>query len=259
MTNRQAVRPGDAWIVDADGYVVGVSPNAHSVQTTGLLREGRPATVTTLTATDGVVLPKTSALGIKVDTDTPTFPWQDLIGVLRPDTAGANTPTLDTVRAGACREFFYSAGDKMDMNFHIPHDYLPGSDLFIHMHWMHNGTAISGNMVATFASTYAKGHAQAIFPAEKAVTISVSTPNIATIPQYSHRIDEVAMTSDAGSATLWANSLIEPDGIILVNMTVTTIPTITGGARNEPCVFFADIHYQSTGIGTKQKAPDFYT
>ncbi len=33
----------------------------------------------------------------------------------------------------------------------------------------------------------------------------------------------------------------------------------SGGSTNEPAFFTLDIHYQSTSIGTKQKAPDFWT
>jgi hypothetical protein len=212
-----------------------------------------------IVTTSNIIVPKTSGLGILVDTSTPTYPWMDLFGVLRPDTGGANAPTLSASRGGLCREYFYTAADKMDMDFHIPHDYLPNSDMFIHLHWGHNGTAISGSFVVTFAFTYAKGHQQSIFPVEKQIVMTVSTPNIATIPQHQHNISEVAFTSAGGSASLLDRALLEVDGIVQMNMTVTTIPTITGGSVNEPYICYADLHYQSTGIGTKQKSPPFWT
>jgi len=208
---------------------------------------------------DSIVIEKTAGLGIKVDTATPTFPWVDLFGVLRPDPGGANSPTLATVRGGLTREYFYTTNDKMDMDFHIPHDYVPGTDIYMHIHWGHNGTAISGNMVVAFSYTYAKGHNQAIYPVEKTITMTYATVNIATTPQYIHRIDEVVMSSAGGSATLLDNALLEPDGVVIMNMTVTGIPTITGGSTNLPFIHYADIHYQSTSIGTKQKSPNFYS
>lgn len=62
------------------------------------------------------------------------------------------------------------------------------------------------------------------------------------------------------SATQLDSALLEPDGEIDVYMVTSTIPTITGSAtRNEPYISFVDIHYQSREVGTKQKAPDFYT
>lgn len=208
--------------------------------------------------TEKPVLSKASGYGVRVDNAVPTFPWRDLFGVFRPDPGGANSPVLAAVRGGLVREYFYAAADKMDMAFHINHDYVPGSDMFMHIHWGHIGTAISGNFVVTFTYTYAKGHGQTIYPAEKAITMTYNTVNIATTPQYVHRIDEVQLSSAGGSATLLDSALIEPDGVVLMNMTTTTIPTITGGATNKPFIHFADIHYQSTNIGTKQKAPNFY-
>jgi len=208
----------------------------------------------------GLQLPKTSGLGIKVDsTGTPTFPWRDLIGDITPKTSGAGAPTLAAFRGGNVRSFFYSAGDDGDAIFHIPHDYVPGSDMFLHLHWGHNGTAISGSLVVDFYLTYAKGHDQAAFAAEVNRTLTVSTPNIATIPQYRHRVDETQITAASPAASQIDSDIIEVDGLILVHFNATTIPTITGGTTNEPAFFTLDIHYQSTGVGTKQKAPDFWT
>ena len=214
---------------------------------------------------DGVALqiPKTTGLGIKVDSlGTPTFPWRDLIGDITPKTSGVGAPTLAVFRGGNVRSFFYSAGDDGDAIFHIPHDYVPGTDLFLHTHWAHNGTAISGSLVVNFYITYAKGHNQSTngeFPAEVNRTLTVSTPDIATIPRYRHRVDETQISAAAPAASQIDSDIIEVDGLILVHFDVTTIPTITGGSTNEPALFSLDIHYQSTNIGTKQKSPDFWT
>lgn len=207
---------------------------------------------------DDIVIPKTSGKGIEVDPAAPSFPWRDMEGLMVADLGGANSPTLLAMRGGLVRGYAYTTADKMDIRIHVPHDYLPGSDLFIHMHWSHNGTAISGNMVGTFTTTYAKGHGQASFSAEKSVTVTYATVNIATTPQYIHRIDETQLSSNGGSATLLDSAQIEPDGLLLINFTLTTLPTITGGTTTRVFVPFIDIHYQSTGIGTKQKAPNFY-
>lgn len=208
----------------------------------------------------GLQIPKTSGLGIKVDsTGTPTFPWRDLIGDITPKTSGTGAPTLAAFRGGNVRAFFYSAGDDGDCVFHIPHDYVPGTDLFLHLHWAHNGTAISGSLVVDYYITYAKGHNQANFSAEVNRTLTVSTPDIATVPQYRHRVDETQISAASPAASQIDSDNIEVDGLILVRFETTTIPTITGGTTNEPAYFTIDIHYQSTNMGTKAKAPDFYT
>jgi hypothetical protein len=206
--------------------------------------------------TPSLNMPKASGEGIFV---AGTYPWGDLIGDVSPKTTGAGAATLAAFRGGAYRGWFYGAGDLCDMLFHVPHDYAPGTDLYLHLHWAHNGTAISGSLVVTFGVTYAKGHNQANFPAEVAPVLTVSTPNIGTIPQYRHRVDELQLSAASPSGTQLSTGSIEPDGLILVGLTATTIPTITGGSTNKPCFFTCDIHYQSTGIGTKNKSPDFYT
>lgn len=112
----------------------------------------------------------------------------------------------------------------------------------------------------TYAMSYAKGHNQANFSAEKTAVLTVAAPNIATVPQHRHRIDEIQISSSTPDASHLDTALIEPDGVILVSVTATTIPTITGSASlNRPIFHTLDVHYQSTNVGTKQKTPDFYT
>jgi len=219
----------------------------------------RTLTSSTISATTGLVVDKTSGLGIKVDTASPTFGWKDLIGHIQIDAAGLNAATLAPFIGGNVRRWAFSAGDKADLEFHIPHDYVPGSDLFIHYHWSHNGTAISGNIIANMSYTYSDGYGRGIFTAEKTVTSTYDTVNITTTPRYVHRIEEVQLSSAGGSATLLDSALVEVDGVIGINFTMTTTPTITGGSPNEPFIFFIDIHYQSTQMPTKQKNYPFYT
>lgn len=208
---------------------------------------------------DSLVLPKTSGVGIKVDETTPTFPWRDLLGRIDPRDAGATAPALVVYRAGQVREWAFAANDEADLQFHMPHDWLPGSDIYVHCHWSHHGTAISGSLVVAFYTTFAKGFGTAIFSAEVTTTLTVSTPNVATIPRYSHRIDEVQLSAASPTANQIDTDDLEVDALLLVNMKVTTIPTITGGVSNDPFIHHVDIHYQSTGVGTKNKASNFYS
>jgi hypothetical protein len=209
------------------------------------------------TEANSYTLPKTSGTGLKVDPAAPTFPWRDIIGDVTPRAGGGAARAA--FRGGQVQTWFYTANDLCDMYFHIPHDYLPGSDLYLHLHWAHNGTAISGSLVVDFFTIYAKGHNQANFAAEITPQLSVSTPNIATIPQYRHRVDEIQLSATSPGANQLDSANIEVDGMILIALRSTTIPTITGGSTNAPAFFTCDLHYQSTSIGTKQKAPNFYT
>jgi len=221
---------------------------------TPVLREGAE-NLTGAKTLSNLILPKTSGVGIRVDEVSPTFGWHDIIGKMIPKAIGVGSPTRAVYNGANLADYFFALNDLVDLSFHTPHDYLPGSDIFVHLHWSHNGTAISGNAVFTLYHSYAKGHNQTNFPAEKIVSISYDTVDITTTPQYRHRIDEIPITSSGGSATLVDSASIEIDGIHLIAVKLTTLPTITGGKL---FIHFADLHYQSTNMTTKQKAPNFY-
>lgn len=211
---------------------------------------------------DGVnaALPGTTGTGVKLGTfGATTFGWRDLIGDITPKSSGPGAPTLAAFRGGNVRGFHYSAGDDGDAVFHVPHDYVPGTDMFLHLHWSHNGTNISGSLVANFYITYAKGHQQANFSAEVNPTLTVGSLNITNTPQYHHRVDEIQISAASPTASQLDSDNIEVDGLILVHFDMTTIPTITGGT-GEPFLFTLDIHYQSTAgsMSTKNKSPSFY-
>lgn len=207
---------------------------------------------------NGTVRPKTKGIGTKVDLASPTWPWRDLEGQVTPRASAPNNATLD-VWNGNIRRWSFNTNDVSDNCFHLPHDYVPGSDLFVHVHWGHNGTAISGSIAFRFYHTYAKGHSQAAFPTEKQLDFSLSTPSVGTVPQYQHMITEAQLSSASPTASQLDSSILEVDGLIMGTMQVVTLPSISGGTVSRPFVFYVDLHYQSTEIGTKQKAPDFWT
>lgn len=201
------------------------------------------------------VMEKTSGVGVKVDTTTPTFPWEDILGDVRPKTTGAGTPAVATFIGGNCQQYAFGANDVCDFVYHIPHHYLPGSDIFWHVHWAHNGTNITGNVVFTYYLTYAKGFNQANYGAEVTGTITYDTTDIATTPQYRARVDEVQISASTPTGSQIDTGNIEVDGLLLMRLKLTTLPTITAGSL---FIMTCDIHHQSIGIGTKQKAPNFY-
>lgn len=215
----------------------------------------RNATKDVELATGNLVLPKTSGVGIKVDPASPSYGWRDLICAIDPKATGGGSPSRVVYR-GTIYGYSFIAGDVADFDgFHIPHDYVPGTDLYVHVHWSHNGTAIAGTAAFEVTMTYAKGHNQANFPAEVTQTITVATPDIATVPQYRHRVDEVKASQAGGSATLHNTTDIEVDGLLLGYIKIITLPTITGGNL---FIHTVDLHYQSMNMATKNKSPSFY-
>jgi hypothetical protein len=206
------------------------------------------------TLTGGLDLPKTSGIALKIDGG---YGWRDLVGNVIPRATGLNAPTLKNY-IGSIRLFSYAAGDLGDLTFHIPHDYAPGTDMYIHIHWGHNGTAITGTFLVDIAATYSKGFNQTTFHTPITVSMTASSLNTTNTPQYAHRIDEVQLSA-AGSTSLLNTNNLEIDGLILVTFTATTIPSISGGNSTTPFIMSIDIHYQSTGLATKNKAPSFYS
>lgn len=210
------------------------------------------------TVTNNLVLPKTSGKGIMVDTTTPTFGWKVREGIEITNLAGDDAPALTVFRGGNVRELAYDVNDKADIRIPIPHDYAPGTDIYLFVRFAHNGATISGNFVCTNLYTYAKGHDQAVFPAEKTILISTSTPDITTIPQYQHFTELVQLSATSPSGSQIDSDDLEIDGVIDLNMEVTTLPTISGGTSTRVFIMGMGIYYQSTQLATKSRVPDFY-
>lgn len=203
----------------------------------------------------GLTIEKTSGLGIKVDLGTPTFPWHDIIGAVVVRNTGGTKPTLTTYR-DTLVDYQFEADDEEYYKFHLPHDYVPGTDLHLHVHWSHAGTLVTGGTVTfEYEISFAKGFDQDAFPASVGTTF-VGT---ASTTQYQHLITEVQISASSPSANQIDTDDIEVDGIIIARLLLNSNDiTVSDGGVPDPFIHFVDIHYQSINIGTKQKAPDFY-
>lgn len=201
--------------------------------------------------TRNIILPKTSNSGIMVDIDNPTFGWKDLIGNISVKGTGPQNPTWAVYRT-PIYQYQFSVNDECWNEFHIPHDYVVGTDLYIHIHWSHKSLAVSGGSVSWgFDISYSKGHNQSAFSTPFQTTVQQS----ASTTQYQHMIAEVVCTSGTPDGTHLDRNLIEIDGVILVR-TILLSNTINGIPK--PFVHYIDIHYQSNQMATKNKSPNFY-
>lgn len=213
---------------------------------------------------ENIDLSGTSGTGIKVDLTTPTFGWHDMLGPIGVKTTGATDPVWSLYRGSIYAYTFDTATAEAFFVFHIPHDYVPGTDMYIHMHWSQNvvdtgGTAAApGNVEWNFDITYADGHGTAggaadPFPAPKTVTVVQQ----GSTTQYGHMIAEVQFTSNGGSATTIDRNTVVVDGLILVRayrIKANAADTLNQAPFGHTC----DIHYQSNNLATKNKAPNFY-
>lgn len=206
-----------------------------------------------------LILPKTSGNGIKVDTTTPTFPWHDIIGSIQLRGTGSDPAWAAYDGSSIIYQAQFTATNKyLWMVYHIPHDYVPGSDLYIHSHWSHNVTTVNGGSVTwEWQVSYASGYDTDTFTTPVAITYASN----ASTSQYGHVIGETQLSSSGGSGgTLLDSDDIEIDGLILVRvrMSANNI-TVSGGGVPDPFLHTVDVHYQSTNIGTKDKNTPFYT
>lgn len=203
----------------------------------------------------GITIPNARDVGIKTDTDNPSYPWHDILGHIQTFADDANRATYTTYRGGI-HALRFGAGQHAHVNFHIPHDYVMGTAIYIHAHWSHAATNVTGGTVTFgFETMYGKGHNQSSFDAP----INISVIDVASTTQYQHMIAETAASTPGGSAVQLDTNAIEPDGIAQVRVYVDSNDLlISGGTVPDIFIHFVDVHYQSTGIGTKQRNPDFW-
>ena len=199
-----------------------------------------------------LIFVKTAGKGIKIDPTSPAFGWKDLLGNIVAKNTGATAPALATYRGGL-QQFQFAVNDECFLEFHLPHDYVPGTDIFIHAHWSHISAAVTTG-VATwgFETSYAKGYDQAAFIAPVSPTVA---QNASTV-QYRHMIAEVQLSAASPSGSQIDSDDLQPDGLILVR---AYLSANTLSAAADPFLHFVDIHYQSTQLATKNKAYPFYT
>jgi len=202
---------------------------------------------------NGQIYPKTKGVGVQMDTDSPDWGWHDLTGLIDYEVKGSPTIPDYVMYTGNIRARQFDVNDEGFINLHMPHDYAPGTDIFIHVHWSHNVLGLTtGAPSFVIEGTYAKGHNQAAFGTPASVTL---TENASTT-QYQHMITEAQFSNAGGLDGLLDTASLETDGIFMLRISLLS-NTMDGGAL--PFVHYVDVHYQSTSLPTKQKSPDFWT
>ena len=211
-----------------------------------------------------LIIDKASGNGIKVDTATPTFGFADLLGDQFSKNTGASKPTLVAYN-GAIDGWQFGNGDEAFMSYHIPHDYVLGTDIFLHIHWSQNATGATGGTIDfKYFAIYSKGHNQVSGSTFTSTPITATFSSIdindggSGLNQYQQHFTEVIISGASATVALFDRDDFEPDGVIELAFEMTT--TNLTGTPSLPFIHYVDIHYQTTGlIGTKAKAPDFYT
>lgn len=198
-----------------------------------------------------IVISPEPGTGIMLDVDDPKFGWHDLLGNVTGNPNAASYPNFLEAYPGIFAfKFFEDA--QVFLEFHIPHDYLPGSDLYIHTHWFTtNPEVTSGDVTWQYVARYAKGYARGSFNDSSAVTyVSDEVTGV-----HNHHISETKLSSTDPDDELLDTNLIEPDGVVLLRVKLDV-----NNIADESGVFmvYTDIHYQTTGVPTKNRNYNFY-
>lgn len=143
--------------------------------------------------TENIVLPRETNKGIQVDPADPGFGWKDLTCdiVVR----GSAAPVLTLYIGGIYQYSFGVLNPALEVfsNYHIPHDYLPGSILYMHTHWS-TIVASTGDINWIYELTYADGYNRAAFPAPVTIPVLQTTHGSA----FQHQIAEVQISAPGG-------------------------------------------------------------
>lgn len=219
----------------------------------GKTLESTDGPIKSVALSEGLILSKDAGIGVKVDTESASYPWLDLLGQVHLDAeAASNRPDFNVYRAGL-KQYQFTVNDQVYNEYHLPHDYVPGTDIYIHAHWSHISASVaSGGVTWGFEVSYAKGHNQAPF----SVPLTVTVTQAASPVQYQHMIAETQLSAVGGAGGLLDTDDLEPDGVILLRAYLSANDMSVAA---DPFMHYVDLHYQSTGIGTKQKAPNFYS
>ena len=196
---------------------------------------------------NGKVFPSDPAVGIKVDINNPIWSWQDMLGELHADDSRYK------IYRGNIKAIQFAEQEDAFCEFHMPHDYAMGTDLFIHIHWSHKSNVVTGGSV-TWGFELMYGKRGGTFNDPIVVSVQQDAGN-----QYQHMVAEGIASTPGGSPVLLNTNDLEVDGIIQCRVFLDSNDITTSDSSVvDPFGHFVDIHYQSTGIGTKNKAPDFW-
>lgn len=208
---------------------------------------------------DSLVLKSTAAAGIKVDMNSAAFGHADLRGHLIVDVNGATAPVMTEFDTGD-EQLGYDAGDKIRWSFHVEHRDTSGGSKGLHIHFKKaRGTTASGsNLVFTAVIKHSYHNftgqtPRAASPAPITKTFTITPAQLNTVPDGSTGITVDTEILNEGGTGGALNSLnILPDDDINVTITITSVPTITGGATSRIAIPHCDIHRQvRDGSGTK--------
>src|SRR5512147_3014592 len=96
--------------------------------------------------------------------------WRDLLVPLVPPASGLSIPTVTQIGGSVISMPLWAINDQMWVAWHVQHDYVLGTDVYFHVHWLADGTNAQ-TVKWQFSYFHAKGHDQAAFGLGGAATV----------------------------------------------------------------------------------------
>ena len=99
---------------------------------------------------DGQAYPTAANIGIKfrhTDEDPEDFGWQTTVGFIHVHPGEPDSPIHGDYQ-GSIRQYYYPVGAEINIDFVIPHDYVPGTDLMGRICWSHNRPSVKMGTVS---------------------------------------------------------------------------------------------------------------
>jgi hypothetical protein len=119
--------------------------------------------------------------------------YEDVLFVPTEAPGGSTAPGLTTFRGNIKLATFGGTGTTVQEifgAFHLPHTYVPGTDIYFHVHWSHIIAAPSGNVNWKMDYTFARGFGYEAFPAPTTIDLTQA----AGTQYYHHLIESSAIT-----------------------------------------------------------------
>jgi hypothetical protein len=204
---------------------------------------------------NNLVLMSTSGVGIKLDESNASFGYADLKGHKTMPTSGGTAPTRTQIRTGVYAPG-YNQGDTIDWEYHLEHGDMIGETYHEHIHVkLPQGCTASGNNLVITCVTAVHFHNRTGSPAPITKTFTITPAQLNAITNGTLLPTEQIIAQAGGDDVNTFNSNNwRVDDDITSSMTITTLPTLTGGLGQLVIVSHHDFHRKINGIGvTKYK------
>jgi hypothetical protein len=179
--------------------------------------------------------------------------WKDLIGETSFKGSGGTIPPFKQFRGPIFKTGFNATGNTIYyFAYHLPHDLILGTDLFIHAHHATISANETGTVEFQIQATYAS--VDDVFNDPIAIDPIIHT-YAGLSDQYRHIVSEVQLSTSGGSSNLLDSDLLDTDGLIFIWLRRQDTDTIR--TADDMFLFQVDVHYQASTGGTLNKTGPF--